>query len=725
MLAGVLGPDGRPAANARVEWLLSPDSAGQLLKVGDRGNWRLLDQFGNQPRKIDNHYAVGSTSSQLVTLTPGGQNIHVARGQTWITLSSPTEGVSHVTAFAPNVPSWDGRKQTASIYWIDGQFSYPAPAVAPVGTRQPLSTTVTRSSDGTPVEGWLVRYEVISDDGAAFAPDGTQAIEVLTDPSGMASVELFQQQAGRGTSQVSIQIIRPKVPSQAGSRRLAVSHGMTTVSWTAAEVALRVIGPQQAEVGRSTTFRIEVSNPGTLPVEGVMVTSRPPRNMTYERSSATVNNSGGVLEWQLGQLAAGAAQTIEVDMRCDTAGATEFCAEVNATNGPSARQCATVEVATAAASSTATTLDVEVVRVSSATNIRVGDEVTYNIKITNRGSVAVSDAEITIAYDVGLVHEGMGPGTQQINTKLGGLGAGEVRDDLDVTFRTTKAGTLCHTVNVVATGGRAPEVRNCITVVATPKNVSPGLDVNSAGPRLRSVGESAIFETVISNTGNVTLTNLRVEMTLEPSLKARSASRGYRRDGDRLIWNVDRLERGSQLIFKIDATCQDVDESACMNVTVMADPTVVVGQEACVTIEEASGSSNNDGNDGGEPSIARLSVELIELGELIPVDGDVSYEIHISNPGDQPDSNVVLTVHIPEGLTPLEVKAGAPAKHTIEGQTIRFEPIQEIRGRESLRPFRIVMRAKQRGDYSVVASVTSTREINPIVRQKTTTVFGN
>ena len=162
------------------------------------------------------------------------------------------------------MPNWDGRQQTATIHWVDGQFSFPAPAIAPVGSRQTLTTNVTRSSDGTPVEGWLVRYEIISADGAAFAPDGSQALEIVTDAAGTATVELYQQQPGRGTTQVDIQVIRPNSPAQSGSRRLAIGRGTTTVTWTAAEVALRVIGPKQAEVGAIATFRVEVSNPGGL-----------------------------------------------------------------------------------------------------------------------------------------------------------------------------------------------------------------------------------------------------------------------------------------------------------------------------------------------------------------------------------------------------------------------------------------------------------------------------
>ena len=743
LLAGVTGQDGQPAPNARVEWLLSPESAGQLLKVGE-GGWCLWRHFKNQPRKIDNRYALGSTVSQLTVLDRGtpspADDIQVNRGQAWVTLSSPTDGVSHVTAFAPNVANWDGRKQTASIYWIDGQFSFPAPTIGPVGTRQQLTTNVTRSSDGTPVEGWLVRYEIISEDGAAFAPDGSRALEVLTSVDGAATVELYQQQPGRGVTQVDIQVIRPNMPGEGGSRRLAIGRGTTNVTWTAAEVALRVTGPAQAEVGAAATFRIEVSNPGNLPVEGVQVVGQLPRNMRFERSNVPANQAGG-LSWQLGQLAAGATQTIEIECRCEQAGPSEFCAELSAANaGAGARQCATVDVTAPAA------LDLVVTGPSTA---RVGEEVTFNFKITNRSEIPTSGTEITIEFDEGLVHEQAAPGQRQLKSPLGGLAPGQVRDNVDVTFRVTKAGTLCHTSSVRASGVRATEVRKCLTVSEAPQGVSPGIDVQSAGPRVRRVGENAMFETTIRNTGDVTLTNLRIEAVLEPSLKAINASRGFRKEGDRLIWDLPSLAVGQSHPIRVEARCLDVDANACMNISVVADPNVITGSDACVAIEATdplddggNGGIGNGGIDngdpdggvpggvpdgdfgGGQPAASSLIVEMTDLSDEIPVDGNVVYEVRITNPGNEADSNVVMVVHVPAGLEPLEVQEGAPATHTIEGQRIRFNPVQTIRKDETL-TYRIVLRAKSAGQHTVEAFVTSGRDTTAIIGQEETSVYHN
>ena len=302
--------------------------------------------------------------------------------------------------------------------------------------------------------------------------------------------------------------------------------------------------------------------------------------MTFDRSSAQVDQSAGGLKWQLGQLLAGATSTIEVDLRCGQRGPVEFCADVTSAGGPSASQCASVDVANPA------TIQVDVVGPATA---QVGGEVTFDVTITNRGTTPLSDASITIDFDEGLVHESSNPDAQRISSDLGGLGAGEVRDDLKVTLRVTKAGNLCLTTNVQAEGASAGEVRKCVTAAAATTtspdrgpgpNVSPGIQVRSAGPRVRKVGETALFETTIRNTGDVTLVDVRIEASFEGTLEQKRATGGFEREGDVLVWRIDRLERGQTILRQAEVHCRGIDENACMTVTVTANPNILVGDEA-------------------------------------------------------------------------------------------------------------------------------------------------
>ena len=141
----------------------------------------LLGDF-TRPRKINNHWAITSTSRRYLRLnretpTPT-DDVNLLRGQSWVTVTSPVEGSSYVTAYAPSVYGWHAQKQVATIHWVDAQWSFPPPSINPAGTRHVFTTTVTRQSDGSPSTGWRVRYEILDGPAAGFAPDGAQLVEV-------------------------------------------------------------------------------------------------------------------------------------------------------------------------------------------------------------------------------------------------------------------------------------------------------------------------------------------------------------------------------------------------------------------------------------------------------------------------------------------------------------------------------------------------------------------
>jgi hypothetical protein len=64
-----------------------------------------------------------------------------------------------------------------------------------------LTTTVIRRTDGSPLTGWIVRYEVGS--GASLGYEGGNFVEVPVDANGRASVEVSPNDAGGGATSSS------------------------------------------------------------------------------------------------------------------------------------------------------------------------------------------------------------------------------------------------------------------------------------------------------------------------------------------------------------------------------------------------------------------------------------------------------------------------------------------------------------------------------------------
>src|SRR5690606_28839271 len=151
---------------------------------------------------------------------------------------------SHVTVYAPNVKGWDRRQQSATIYWVDAQWRFPPPAITPIGGRSTLTTLVSRQSDGSPLAGWIVRYEVAGGPAAGFSPTGSPTIEVVTNAAGEAPAEIFQQSAAPGTNQISISILRPASPDVQG-RQVPIGSGSTLQTWSTGDATVPYSPPAQ------------------------------------------------------------------------------------------------------------------------------------------------------------------------------------------------------------------------------------------------------------------------------------------------------------------------------------------------------------------------------------------------------------------------------------------------------------------------------------------------
>jgi len=44
-------------------------------------------------------------------------DVHIGPGQTWVVITSASEGTSNVIAYAPNISNWDKHKAFATKNW--------------------------------------------------------------------------------------------------------------------------------------------------------------------------------------------------------------------------------------------------------------------------------------------------------------------------------------------------------------------------------------------------------------------------------------------------------------------------------------------------------------------------------------------------------------------------------------------------------------------------------
>ncbi len=214
--------------------MLSNDSVGQFIEVGGTTDHPTFNKLVSPTaRKFDGQYAWGRSGLKPELITRGtptpADDIQLLKGQAFISLSSVSSGTSYVTCVAPKAQAWDKRRSSTIIHWVDAIWSIPLPTTATAGTVHPLTTLITRSTDGGGVEGWKVRYSIAGGAPAEFAPTGSQTAEVTTGSDGKATVQI-RQIAGQfdpGATQVRVDIVRPELYGEA---ELVVESGITTVN---------------------------------------------------------------------------------------------------------------------------------------------------------------------------------------------------------------------------------------------------------------------------------------------------------------------------------------------------------------------------------------------------------------------------------------------------------------------------------------------------------------
>ncbi|MGQ9576720.1 MAG: hypothetical protein ACUVUC_15540 [Thermoguttaceae bacterium] len=749
LLAAVRGPDNYLRTNERVEWSISAGSVGQFVDL-DRGTyWDLMLGDFTCPRKISSTLAVGSTSRRHLRLTRGtpdpSDDVLVARGQTWITVSSPVEGTTYVTAYARRVYGWERHKQTAAVHWVDAQWRLPAPAITAAGTRQVLTTTVSRLSDQSGCAGWRVRYTISGGPPAGFAPSGAQTVEVETDSAGQASVEILQQQPVAGTSRVDIQVIRPMPPHAGAATGLVLGTGSTLVSWSGPGMTLRKRGPLAGTPGAALTYRLEVSNPGDLPAEGVVLADQIPEGASYLTSDPPGQLTDRSVVWQLGRLAPGASRTVEISIRAERAGTLRSCAEATTADGLRARDCLSTTISpTGAAGIPPISLPtppigapgVEAppagleVRLVGPDQVRVGQNARFVIVLTNRGQTAASGLALYLVFDPGLVHQ-QAKLRNELRRLLPGVLAPGESAQVEVEFFVAKAGQLCQTVEATGSGGLRATARKCVTAVEGP---APGAAAAIPGPPTPSadrivlkltsdvasatVGQTVKFIIDLTNKDPKPLTNVKLGTSLDPALVPQVASKGFQKDALGLWWTLPALPPGQMHRFEIHCKCAKAALEACLRVQVSSQEGAQAQQSVCVAIREPGAGLFPPAAPSGPPP---LDLTLRTYHEPVSLGRELTYLVSVANRGQTDQTQVTVTVELPPELIPVPVGTVGPAGRTIQRQLVAFEPVSRLAPGGALE-YRVRAQARKPGKVRVVAAVTSQSLREPNTAELWTTI---
>ena len=723
VLAGICGDDGYYITNQPIEWMLSQDSAGQIIEVGGMEHSTLNRLLPPSSKKMSGVYAHGRTGLKEKLLTRGTETCvddqKVARGQTYITLTSGSEGTSYLTTVAPRTDAWPERKSITRIHWVDGIWSIPMPSSAAAGTVHPLNTLVTRTSDGTGVNGWIVKYQIVGGVAAEFGPAGTQTAEVTTNSQGRAPVNL-RQPAGKavvGPTQVRVEVIRP---GYGGGREITLESGITTVNWSAPALTIRAIGPRTAGVNQPFNYRIEVTNPGDRVARNVIVSSNDfIDSVEYISSSPKPGQYGSRFEWNIGDVQPGSLpRIIDIQLRSSEKGPKQICFEVaSASDQLKTETC------------TETTIAVPCIDLSieGPTHAKVGDSVRYNFNITNQCDRPLENVQIRIQYDTGLSAEGVANPAEL--TPIARILPGETVNLPALTFRPLRGGTHCFNLEINSAAGDTSRARRCLEV----ENVTQSrvrIDMESQG--VVRVGDQVLVKMKVTNVGNVPLDEVTLINTFSRSLTpVQRTALPQTWIGDDMAFQLGRLEAGQQRVVEVRYNTNRADGDAFSRATVTTP--LGASDQTGVTIRiETNAPGGTNAPTLSEPGIAipddpagSLSISVIAIDRTVAVNNNARFQISVTNNRSVTDQNIVISLLVPPGTRLLApdpsqtgLRIGTPSA---DGSQIQFEPRREMRAGETL-TFPIALQTLQTGQSTLVARATSVRTPNTIEASGSVTV---
>lgn len=486
VLAGICGEGGRFLKNKPLEWMLSNNSVGEFIEIGGMHHRAFNQLIPPTSKKLDGQYAKGRTGLKRLTLSRGtptpDDDISLAEGQTYVSVSSASPGVSYVTGVAPNVEGWDRRRAITTIHWVDANWSIPVPIQATAGTVSALTTVVSRT-DGSGVKDWPVRYTIVGGAAAEFAPAGSETAEAFSDKSGKATVQIRQPegQFEPGTTQVRVDIVRPPI---LGQPELIVESGITTVTWSAPALTIRAIGPRTAEFDTPFKYTLEITNPGDQIARNVIVRTKDfSDNAEYISATPKPIPFGRNYEWQIGDVPPnGAPQVIEVDLRSQRIGNVRLCFEVASdTDRLQTEACAETEIVNPCIA----------ISIDGPQAARRGEEVTFLIRVENQCNEPLENVTMVVRHDMGLVRTGRAnPATIRIQPN-GLLNVGDTKT-FPFTAVVQQSGPQCISVDVTADGIRPERDRACVNVndVGLPVPTNPpttGPVTPNSGLRVQSI----------------------------------------------------------------------------------------------------------------------------------------------------------------------------------------------------------------------------------------------
>ncbi len=441
-------------------------------------------------------------------------------------------------------------------------------------------------------------------------------------------------------------------------------------------VKLTKSAPAKVAVGE--TFAVSYTVTARQDLANVVVTDQIPAGAVVDRSEPQGAVQGNQVSWTVDTMSAGDSLLMQLYLTPQQVGSLEGCATVTA----EPRACVSVLVGQP---------ELAIVKNGPA-QAMLGSTVAYTIQVSNTGSSTATDVVVTDTVPEGMSHAS---GNRELVHNVGTLEPGQSRN-VSVELRADQRGEFCNKASATAGNASAVDASACTLVV------DQQLEVVKSGPERQFLGKNAEYSIVISNPGDLDLTNVVVVDTAPDGTQIVSAD-GARIEGNTATWTIATLAAGAKETRTVVLTSRTVGER-CNNVNVATSEGLRGKSSACTLWQ-------------GYPA---LLIEVVDTVDPLQPGDFTTYVITVTNQGTAADENVKIKVSFPAETTPVE--ATGDTQMTIAGKVVDTAAYPILEPKQVIE-WRVRAEAVQAGDSRMKVELTSGLLTQPVTEEESTQVY--
>ena len=399
--------------------------------------------------------------------------------------------------------------------------------------------------------------------------------------------------------------------------------------------------PVSVNANANFTYTITYSNTGGMDATGVVISDTVPAGTTFVSATGGGTESGGVVTWNIGNLAKGTSTTVTFTVK---APATDGTAVKNSTYGVVCNELTAKATGPEVITLTTGKPILTIGKTADKAEVKPGADLTYTITYANTGNVTATSVTIsdTIPFNTAF-KAATGGGVYDADKKvvtwsIGNVAAGA---SATVTFTVTVKATLNNgdKINNTTYSVGATNADTTYGDAVTTPVVKPVLSVKkTAGAAAVDIGGNITYTITYGNAGGADATSVVIKDTLPAGTTFVSATGGGTESGGDVTWNIGNLAKNT--------SNQTVSLTVRTATTNIPDGTVITNDKyniaaAEITTPVAGTDRATTTVNSPKLTIAKTANVAVKAGE------DLTYTISYSNTGKKTATNVVITDTVP------------------------------------------------------------------------------